>query len=158
MTTWKQFEDEAPELAKVVRAQLTVTKHHVLATLRADGSPRVCGTEAAIEGEHLTIGSMPQARKALDLRRDPRYALHTNPGDGSLTVPDVKISGRATEVFGPEFDAYQSAHQAELPPGPFHLFRLGVDEVVLAGLNDTRNGMEITLWRPGRPIETFQRS
>ncbi|WP_116949132.1 pyridoxamine 5'-phosphate oxidase family protein [Jiangella endophytica] len=158
MATWKQFDDEAPELAKVVRAQLTATKHHVLATLRADGSPRVSGTEVDFDGDHLTLGSMPEARKAHDLQRDSRYALHNNPGDGSMTVADIKISGRAAEVTGPEFEAYQTAHAAGLPPGPFHLFRLGIDDVVLAGLNDTRTGMEITLWRPGQPVRTFARA
>ncbi|SDT71202.1 Pyridoxamine 5'-phosphate oxidase [Jiangella sp. DSM 45060] len=158
MATWKQFDDEVPELAAIVHAQLTATKHHVLATLRADGSPRVSGTEVDFDGDHLTLGSMPEARKAHDLQRDPRYSVHNNPGDGSMTVPDVKISGRAVEVTGPEFDAYQAAHAGALPPGPFHLFRLGIDEVVLAGLNDTRTGMAITLWRPGQSVRTFARS
>lgn len=158
MVTWKQFEDEAPELARVVRAQLTATKHHVLATLRADGSPRVSGTEVDVDGDHLALSSMPEARKAHDLQRDPRYALHNNPGDGTMTLPDVKISGRAVEVTGPEFEAYRAARAGDLPPGPFHLFRLGIDDVVLAGVNDARTGMEITLWRPGQPVRTFHRS
>lgn len=157
MATWKQFETEAPELAKIVHAQLTATKHHVIATLRADGAPRVSGTEVDFDGDHLTLGSMPEARKAHDLQRDPRYALHNNPGDASMTVADVKISGRAEEVVGPEFETYRAAREAALPPGPFHLFRLGIDDVVLAGLNDTRTGMEITLWRPGQPVRTFAR-
>ncbi|MBB5787567.1 pyridoxamine 5'-phosphate oxidase family protein [Jiangella mangrovi] len=157
MATWRQFEDEAPELAVIARERLTATKHHVLATLRMDGSPRVSGTEVAFEGEHLTLGSMPGALKARDLQRDPRYALHSNPGDGSMTAPDLKISGPAVEVVGAEFDAYRSGHETELPPGPFHLFRLGLDDVVLAGLNDTRTGMEITLWRPGQHVRTFTR-
>lgn len=157
MVTWRQFRDEAPELAAIVHAQLTATKHHVLATLRADGSPRVSGTEVDFDGDHLTLGSMPGARKAHDLQRDPRYALHDNPGDGSMSVPDVKISGRAVEVTGPEFETYQAARTAGLPPGPFHLFRLGLEDVVLAGVNDTRTGMEIRLWRPGQPVRTFAR-
>ncbi|TDC51471.1 pyridoxamine 5'-phosphate oxidase family protein [Jiangella ureilytica] len=157
MATWRQFEDEAPELAEVARDRLTATLHHVLATLRADGSPRVSGTEVAFEGEHLTLGSMPGALKARDLQRDPRYSLHSNPGDGSMTTPDLKVSGRAVEVVGAEYEAYRSAHAAQLPPGPFHLFRLGLDDVVLAGLNDARTGMEIRLWRPGQPVRTFTR-
>lgn len=157
MATWTQFENEAPELARIARAQLTVTKHHVLATLRIDGSPRVSGTEVAFDGGHLTLGSMPEAQKARDLQRDPRYAIHSNPGDGSMTVADVKISGRAVEVTGAEFEAYRAGREGQLPPGPFHLFRLGLDDVVLAGLNDARTGMEIRLWRPGQEVRTFAR-
>jgi hypothetical protein len=157
MATWRQFENEAPELATIARSQLTATKHHVLATLRMDGSPRVSGTEVDFDGDHLTLGSMPQALKARDLQRDPRYALHSNPGDGSMTVADAKISGHATEVAGAEFEAYRAARASDLPPGPFHLFRLDLDDVVLAGLNDSRTGMEIRLWRPGQPVRTFAR-
>lgn len=157
VATWRQFETEAPDLAATARGRLEATKHHVLATLRAGGSPRVSGTEVAFDGEHLTLGSMPGALKARDLQRDPRYALHSNPGDGSMTDPDLKISGRAAEVTGAEFEAYRAAREADLPPGPFHLFRLDLDDVVLAGLNDERTAMVIRLWRPGRQVRTFSR-
>jgi len=58
---WGRLADEAPELAGAVQARLTATKHHVLATLRQDGSPRVSGTEVQLRGPELTIGSMPNA-------------------------------------------------------------------------------------------------
>lgn len=35
----------------------------------------------AFPGEDLSIGSVWRAVKAKDLQRDPRYALHANPGD-----------------------------------------------------------------------------
>lgn len=156
MATWRQFEDEAPDLAGIARAQLTVTKHHVLATLRADGTPRVSGTEVHIDGDDLTLGSMLGAMKARDLRRDPRYALHSNPGDGSMTAPDVKITGRAVEVDEAALAAHRAA-RPDLPAEPFHLFRLEIDDVALAGLNDTRTGMLIRWWRPGQPVRSFTR-
>ena len=46
MASWQEFEDQAPELAKVTRALMDKHRHKVLATLRKDGSPRVSGTEA----------------------------------------------------------------------------------------------------------------
>ena len=48
MVTWKQFSDEVPALADAVQARFKAHKHHVLATLRKDGSPRVSGTEVEI--------------------------------------------------------------------------------------------------------------
>lgn len=155
MTTWREFEDEAPELARTARNAFESTRHHVLATLRTDGAPRVSGTEVDIHGDHLTIGSMWTALKARDLQRDPRYALHTNPGDGEMQTPDVKVSGRAVEAGADEVAAY--VEHAPGTPQPFHLFRMDVDEVVLAGINDTRTGMIIQLWRPGRAVQTFIR-
>ena len=103
MATWEKFATEAPDLAGVVRERFQAFRHHVLATVRHDGAPRVSGTEVSWWGADLTIGSMPGARKALDLRRDGRFALHVNPGDGSMDGGgDVKVSGRAVEVVGAE--------------------------------------------------------
>ena len=48
MATWEQFRTEAPDLADAIAARWAAHKHHVLATLRRDGSPRVSGTEVEI--------------------------------------------------------------------------------------------------------------
>src|SRR5690349_4899851 len=99
MTTWQEFDREAPGLADAVRARFVAHKHHVLATVRADGSPRVSGTEVQFrEDGELTLGSMWRAVKALDLRRDARFALHANPGSGSMEGGDAKLAGRAVEI------------------------------------------------------------
>jgi hypothetical protein len=156
MTTWQQFAAEAPELAKTVRERLEAAKHHVLATLRLDGSPRVSGTEVGWRGPDLTLGSMPGARKALDLRRDGRFALHANPGDGSMTAPDVKISGRAVEVAGAEQQAW--VEEIKPPSEDSHLFRLELAEVVATGVSDDQTHLVIQLWRPNQPVQTFKRT
>lgn len=56
-----------------------VRKHATLATLRRDGSPRISGTEVVFDDEagEIYLGMMPGSVKALDLRRDPRLALHS---------------------------------------------------------------------------------
>jgi hypothetical protein len=156
MATWQQFTDEAPDLARTVRARFEAASHHVLATLRRDGSPRVSGTEVAWRGPDLTLGSMPGARKALDLRRDGRCAIHANPGDGSMADPDVKISGRAIEVHGDEHRAWGAEAQ---PPSPdSHLFRLDLAEVVTTGVSEDQTHLVITLWTESRGVVTFRRS
>src|SRR5687767_4858714 len=78
---WVTFTAEAPALAAAVEARLRATKHRVLATLRADGSPRVSGTEVDFWDGDLVLGSMFGAVKARDLLRDGRFAVHANPGD-----------------------------------------------------------------------------
>ena len=70
MPTWSEFENAAPELAGTVRRRLEAHKHMTLATVRADGAPRISGTEAEIRDGELWIGSMWQALKARDLQRD----------------------------------------------------------------------------------------
>jgi len=156
MARWSDFVADAPDLAARVEARFTASKHHVLATLRADGSPRVSGTEVQLSGGELQMGSMPGARKALDLQRDGRFALHANPGDGTMAGGDAKVVGRAEEVVDADaLGSYAEANQP--PPGPFHLFRLHLDEVVLTSLHPDGDRLLIELWRPGQGVTAFER-
>jgi hypothetical protein len=155
MSSWRQFTEEAPDLAGFVGARLRSAKHHVLASLRADGSPRVSGTEVDFWADHLTMGSMYGAVKARDLQRDPRFALHSNPGDGSMDAPDIKIGGRAVEGDAEVVAGYLGDRTDT--PQPFHLFLLDIEEVVEVGLTDERDAMLIKLWRTGRPVREFRR-
>jgi hypothetical protein len=155
MATWEQFSREAPDLAKAVRARFEATKHHVIATLRRDGSPRVSGTEVDFFGPDLIIGSMWQAVKAKDLQRNGRFALHSNPGDSSMEGGDAKISGRAIEVTDP--DELRAFVAGEHPPEPFHLFRLSLEEVVRTSISPDEKYLVIESWRPGGPVRTIDR-
>jgi hypothetical protein len=155
MTSWQHFQDDAPELAAEVRARFEATKHHVIATLRRDGSPRVSGTEVAILGEDLTAGSMGGSIKARDLQRDGRYALHANPGDGSMEGGDAKIAGVATEVVDPAALARYVDDVA--PPEPFHLFVLGIAEVVRTSLHPDGDRLVIETWRPTEGVRRVER-
>ena len=47
MTAWREVEETAPEFAQRVRASFDAHRHKTIATLRADGSPRIFGIEAA---------------------------------------------------------------------------------------------------------------
>lgn len=153
-TTWRQFADEAPDLAARVQARFTATKHHVLATLRADGSPRVSGTEVVFKGTDLLIGSMPGAVKARDLQRDGRFAIHANPGDGSMEGGDAKVGGVAEEITDPaEIERHR---EPGIPPGPFHLFRLRLTDAVLTDIADDQ--LRVVVWRPGTPPRELRRS
>lgn len=156
MTTWEQFEQAEPEFAAAVWARFAATKHHVLATLRRDGSPRVSGTEVRVVGPDLTIGSMPDARKAVDLRRDGRFALHANPGDGSMTGGDAKLGGTAIEITDPQLKA-AATEGMEADPGPYHLFHLDINEAVLTELAPTSDYLRIRSWRPGDPVREQRR-
>ena len=145
MPDWPEVSDAAPELAAAVEARLKATKHHVLATLRRDGSPRVSGTEVDLRDDGLYLGSMWEAVKARDLRRDGRFALHANPGDGSMAGGDAKLSGVAVEVTDHP-DAGRS-----------HLFRLDVTEVVLTSVHPDRDRLVIESWRPEEGVRRVER-
>jgi hypothetical protein len=153
MSDWKTFEDEAPDMAAKVRARLEAHKHHVMATLRADGSPRVSGTEVELYEGEAYLGSMWQARKALDLKRDPRVAVHSNPGEETMEGGDAKFSATATEV--PDgHPAKERIRDVLGPPEPFHFFRLDLHEVVLTEVDAAEEALRVHLWRPGRGVTT----
>jgi len=140
---WQDIEDSAPEFAAEVQRYFDTRVHKTLATLRADGSPRISGTESYFADGDLWFGSMSNARKALDLRRDSRFALHS----GSIDPPDwdgdAKVSGLAEEVTDPERDS--------------HLFRADIHEAVVVGLNEARNRLVIQLWQPDEQVQRIER-
>jgi hypothetical protein len=131
MVAWLEVEADAPEFAARVRELFQARKHKTMATLRADGAPRISGIETQI-GEHVTFGSMSGSRKLADLTRDPRLALHSpsvDPPerDPGAWVGEAKISGRAV----PTEDG----------------FRVDITEVALTYLD---GGLVIESWHPGR--------
>src|SRR3990170_2734142 len=145
--SWSHVEAEAPELAALARAFLDAHVHKTLATLRRDGSPRISGTEVVFADGELWFGSMWKAVKALDLRRDPRFALHSGsevPESG--WEGDAKLAGPALEVEDPQVKAARGGEAG----GDYHLFRADITELVVVGLNQERTKMVIESWHPGR--------
>src|SRR6187455_3746381 len=102
MASWSGVEAQAPELAGLARGFLDAHTHKTMATLRRDGSPRISGTETNFRDGEVYIGSMWKAVKALDLQRDPRFAIHSGSADPSDWRGDAKIAGRAQEITDPE--------------------------------------------------------
>ncbi|MEF9523180.1 MULTISPECIES: pyridoxamine 5'-phosphate oxidase family protein [Streptomyces] len=153
---WAGFAAAEPGLAGTVEARFGAYPHHVLATLRKDGSPRTAGLEARFLTGELWLGMMPDSLKALDLRRDPRFALQANPGDGTgMGGGDVRIAGRAVEVEDPRTKAGY-VREVE-PPEPFHLFRTELTEVVRTRVEDDKY-LVVEIWQPGRPLRTVRRA
>ncbi|GEL19559.1 pyridoxamine 5'-phosphate oxidase family protein [Pseudonocardia asaccharolytica] len=151
MATWKDVHEAAPGFAARVRKIFDAHKHKTIATLRADGSPRISGIEAEFADGELTFGSMPGARKGADLRRDPRFALHSASVDPPQDDPagwpgDAKISGRAVgtgELSGET---------------PGDAFRAEIEEVVCTGLNEAGDRLVIEFWRPGAGLRRVERT
>ena len=154
MAAWQQVEAEAPELAARAREFFDANKHKTLATLRRDGSPRISGSEIIFADGEMWFGSMWQAVKALDLR-DPRFALHSA-SDGDDFQGDAKVAGRVEEVTS---DAVKEAVvQGNAPPGPMHLFRADIAELVVISLGgDPPDHMVIDAWHAGRGVSRRKR-
>jgi hypothetical protein len=143
MASWAEVEAEAPELARLARERLDAHVHKTIATLRADGSPRISGIEAKIDGGELTFGSMPDSRKGADLRRDSRFALHSGSDDPPAWRGDAKLSGLAMEVAEPGSDAQH--------------FRADIKELSVVRLNEERNRLIIEVWKEGQGVRSLSR-
>lgn len=144
MASWREVEAEAPDLAARARALFDANKHKTLATLRRDGSPRISGTEIWFEDGQLWFGSMWRGVKALDLQRDPRFALHSASDDADFDG-DAKVAGVAEETGSED--------------GSMHRFRADIDELVvirLAGESPDRY-LLIESWHPGRGVTRLKR-
>jgi hypothetical protein len=147
VATWREFELQAPQLAVAIRARFDAALHAVLATLRADGSPRVTGLETHYRQRELWLAMMPDSRKADDLRRDPRFALHSAP-EVSMVDGDAKLNGRAFEVTDPAELARFVDGLAQPPPASgIGLFRTELTDASLARV--VGDEMVIDSWRDG---------
>jgi len=146
LATWAEFESAEPKFAARVRRLMTSRKHLTMATLRQDGAPRISGTEVQFSGQDLQIGSMPRAVKAMDLIRDGRVAIHgptNDPSKDGKWRGEAKIAGRAVEL--PRKD-------------DSHFFSIDIEEVVVTGLNQKRDGLKIESWTPGAGYRVRERA
>ncbi|HEY2814913.1 MAG TPA: pyridoxamine 5'-phosphate oxidase family protein [Acidimicrobiales bacterium] len=146
MVSWTDITRDAPDFALRVEQAFTRNKHMTMATLRADGAPRISGTELEVSDGELWLGSMPQARKALDLLRDPRVAIHgptaDPPDEPKEWIGEAKVAGRAVEVAQDDSS---------------HRFRIDIDEVVFTRLNDAGDRLRVESWHPSRGVEVIER-
>jgi hypothetical protein len=151
MTAWRDVEQAEPEFAQRVQALFDAHRHKTIATLRADGAPRISGIEAGFEEGELIFGSMANARKGADLRRDPRFALHSatvDPVEGSEAQwpGEAKIAGRAIAA-GP------------ISGGPDgERFRADIAEVVHTHLNAEATMLVVEWWTPTHGLRRIERA
>src|SRR4051794_36207099 len=85
MPTWTEVTSAAPELAAVVQGRFDAHGLALLATVRRDGAPRISGIEPLFALDEVWLGMMDHSRKAQDLLRDPRLALHSATVDKQVT-------------------------------------------------------------------------
>jgi hypothetical protein len=143
MASWGALEAQVPELTTLARGYFDAFVHKTLATLRRDGSPRISGTEVEFVDGEVVLGSMWGAVKALDLQRDPRFALHSGSTDPPGWSGDAKIAGRVEEITE--------------QPGRSHRFRCDVAELVVVHLGEPADHIVIESWHEGRGLQRRER-
>lgn len=152
MTTWNEVAAQVPDLAARVQARFEATGLGLVATLRRDGSPRISGVEPFFGLGEVWLGMMPGSRKAADLQRDGRCALHAATVDKELSEGDAKVSGTAVAVTDADTRAAFAGAVAEATGndpttfGDFPLFRLDVGDVVMISVARERDALHVEHW------------
>jgi hypothetical protein len=155
MSSWTEFVTHAPHIAEIFTRRHRATGNLcLLATLRADGFPRISPMEPRIFEGRLWLPGMPDTTKFADLARDPRFCLHTATVDTQVSDGDAKLWGLAEVV------AHSAVHERfavalfeetglDLRGQEFDLFAA---EVTGASAVQYRDGhLDITVWKPGSP-------
>jgi len=120
------------------------------------GIPRVTGIETQFVFGDLWMGMMGGSRKAGDLFRDPRMALHAALDEPEVPTGDARISGRAEAVVNEERIAAWRGTLEGIPPGalPSVPGRCRRSHALVRAVVDH---LEIESWTPQHGLRTFER-
>ena len=157
LLSWRDLELAAPEIARPGIARLNSARMALLGTLRRDGSPRISPVEPYIVKGQLLIGAMAWSAKAGDLRRDPRYVLHsvvTGPDSGE---GELKLYGAAAEAAEDLRGAAANAWWLALPPDKAAVLALHIGRAVFIDWDIHHGLMTAHRWSPQSGYSTASR-
>ena len=159
--SWDEFVDAAPTVSAVFRRRHAAAGNLVMmATVRADGSPRISPVEPREFEGRLWIVGMPDTTKFRDLGRDRRFCLHTATVDSQVSEGDAKLFGRVVAVPDPAlhqrfaqmiFDDIGLDLRGQTFDHFYSAEITGASSVAIVSGDDTPDRMEVTVWTPGAP-------
>ncbi|MDW5327263.1 pyridoxamine 5'-phosphate oxidase family protein [Plantactinospora sp. KLBMP9567] len=131
MASWSEFASDEPRLADAIRVLIQQYGPGLgyLATVRADGGPRVHPVSPVItdEGLFCFVVDSPKRR---DLERDGRYALHSFPPEDS--DDEAYVAGRARPVTDQARVDQLAGNLRAAPQVDWRLFEFTVDVAMVA--------------------------
>jgi len=156
--SWGSFATAEPELAARIRQRFSAHTHLTVATVRADGSPRISGNEVRFRAGVLYLAGMVGARRFADLRARPGVAIHSGSDDADTWTGDAKITGLAREVTDDaERAAFSGSLSQEPPGGTFELFAVDLLDATTIELTPELDALLITTWSPLHGTRVFRR-
>lgn len=135
VASWSDLETEAPGLA-AFGAERLQRPPSFLATIRADGRPRVHPVTPIIAGGRLFIFMEPTSPKGRDIRERGGYAIHNGVPDSQGTGGEFWVSGVGHPVDDPATRAAVVEAASYTPADRYVLFELTVDEARCNGYGD----------------------
>ena len=152
---WSELERRQLALAGLGRRRLLDPGVVLVASIRADGTPRVSPVEPFVLDGALWLSMLWNSRKAADLLRDPRILVHSVITSRDGGEGEFKIRGTARAEDSPDVQArYAAAVGASLgwtpEPGRFHLFAIMISQVTFIRYDDATGDQYVALWPPAR--------
>lgn len=152
---WSELERRQPALAGLGRQRLLDPGVVLVATIRADGTPRVSPVEPFVLGGVLWLSMLWRSRKAADLLRDPRILVHSVITNRDGGEGEFKVRGIARAEGDPDVQArYAAAVGASLgwtpEPGRFHLFAVAISQVTFIRYDDATGDQYVVQWPQAR--------
>jgi hypothetical protein len=131
MAGWHTFATQQPAMAEAGRRLLYQYGPGLafLATVRADGAPRLHPICPTLVDDHLYAAILTASPKCGDLVRDGRYALHTF--SGTEVDDEFSLAGRATRADAAGIEACERGLARDGVTSSDHtVFELGIDRAL----------------------------
>lgn len=122
---WQDFADAAPELAAFGEQRFKAAPAY-LATVRANGLPRVHPVTPIIAEGHLLLFMEPTSPKGHDLQRGSGYALHAAVTDSGGGAGEFAVTGHAVLTDDPVLRELATRYGYQ-PKDIYILFELSVE-------------------------------
>jgi len=131
VVSWSEFAAAAPDLAEVGQRQLTQFGVGLafLATVRADGGPRLHPVCPVVSHGRLFVLITPESPKRQDLLRDGRYALQPFP-QPKAGSDEFYVSGRARVIADEATRAAVLKDARHMADASETVFELAVERVL----------------------------
>lgn len=143
---WEALRSGNPDLAGEAARLLSESHGYAfLATTTADGAPRVHPVSPVVTPTAVYLALTSTSPKVRDLRRDPRFALHS-----SVLAPEdeeISVRGTVTELGGGDRDRVRDERICGAELG---------DSMVLFGLNPEH--VRWSTWTDGKPERSSWRA
>ncbi|MBO0702758.1 MAG: pyridoxamine 5'-phosphate oxidase family protein [Candidatus Dormibacteraeota bacterium] len=136
MTTWAAFAAAEPELAAFAAKRLRSELPSYLATVQANGAPRVHPVTPIFTAEGLYLFMEPTSPKGRDLRERTRFALHSGVPDHQGTGGEVWVTGTGHPDDDPGVRQAVTAASGYSPLDRYVVFELRPTEVRAFGYDD----------------------
>ena len=154
VVAWKAIEQAEPEFAGRVRRLFEAGRHKTIATLRADGSPRISGIECEFTDGDLRFGSMSghaRERTSSGTPASPCTARPSTPRRARRANGRARRRSRDGHARGPVTTDEASGNLMD------EMFVADITEVVITGLNAEATRLVVESWTPERGLRRVER-